>query len=200
MRFAMIMFCFSLEQAFQQSPPELSTFMTRTGYQDDQYLVGNVMSLAKIWDPLVNALAACGHSVNFQKTSAYLPCWDSIDTVDMPQDIRCLLSKIICSTKGFRAIGSAAQGRFENFLGPSQLAAAPAQERLQRAIEYSSRAKESIKEARDENSLHVAWLHVSKPLSMALSYDARPLPLEVYNCSLHSREGSAECCQFACGS
>ena len=184
MRFAMIMFCLSLEHAFKQIPQQLSQHIVRSGYQDDQYLVGNMVELADLWDPLVEALHLSGHKINLSKSEIYMPCLDSISTRDLPDSLRSFASKLRRSVGGVRALGSAAQGQFESILGPYQLSAAPAQARLHRAVEYARRLKEFVVEANDDHCLHTAWLHASKSLSNALSYDARLMPPEAFSCWL----------------
>ena len=82
---------------------------------------------------------------------------------------------------GIKALGSAAQGAFETQLGPHALGTHATRVRLSKALVYAQNLKQYIHECADECHLHISWIHVSKCLAKALSYDARLLPPETYN-------------------
>ena len=182
LRILMLMFCFSLEYSFDQLSPAVSALITRVGYQDDQYLVGNVLEIAPHWSTILEALGAGGHNLNMIKSEVYLPRLDNIPTDCLPSALQTLLNLLKRSVGGIKCLGSAAEGRMETLLGPFGLSATPANTRLENARQYAQRIEEFIDKSGDDQSLHVAWLHITKSLSRALSYDARLLFPETYNC------------------
>ena len=121
MLLAMVMFCISLEHSLSKAPEEITSSMTRSGYQDDIYLVGNLVLAARNWSSLVRVFAEDGHIVNLKKTEAYLPCLDDVPSSALPPDLEVLFQQISRCRGGFKCLGSAAQGRYEYFLALTNL-------------------------------------------------------------------------------
>ena len=182
MLLAMVMFCLSLEHSFSKIPCEINGAISRVGYQDDTYLVGNFHTISVNWPVYLRAFASCGHIVNTNKSEGYLPCMDRVSTHALPSALRTLFQSIARSTGGFKCLGSAAQGQLESRLGPYQFSLGPMHKRLEKARHFCDRLVDFIRRSPDESSLHIAWLHVSRSISRALSYDARLIDPSVFRC------------------
>ena len=178
-RLAMIMFCMSLEQSMDAMPQPVKDHVSRVGYQDDTYFVGNMYTLASEWDGVNEAFASGGHRLNGTKSSVFLPCWNDVPTAGMPQILQQWLAQICRSSNGLATMGCAAQGTFESALGPYQFALESARKRLDRASIFKDKLTELVATDTDDSTLHVAWLLTTKSLNQTLTYDARLLRPEV---------------------
>ena len=87
-RLAMIMFCFSLEDAFQAHAETSGHSLCRVGYQDDTYIVGNIFDIQCHWDVLVKVLEKGGHKINATKSNVWMPCLGDVPTDSMPLPIQ----------------------------------------------------------------------------------------------------------------
>ena len=179
---AMVMFCMSLEQSYSNMPVGLQDAVTRVGYQDDTYLVGNLKLVSNHWPSMIDAFATGGHIVNLVKTEAYLPCLENTPTEALQPELGRLFERIPRAVGGFKCLGNAAQGSLEYLLGPFQLSASPLRKRLAQAVQYGDRLIDFLNGSSEQDAWHIAWMHVCKSLSRALSYDARLVAPDVYKC------------------
>lgn len=180
MLFAMVAFCFSLGNSFDALPADVSKSFIRPGYQDDTYLMGNLCEIASHWDCICGTFASDGHLINLVKSEGYLPCMDKVTTEALPTVLRNMFSSICRSIGGIKCLGSAAQGRFESFLGPYQLNVSPALKRLQAALSYGDKITRFVQKSADSYSLQIAWHHAAQSLPRALCHDARLIPPEEF--------------------
>ena len=181
-RWAMLLFCFALEDSMDAMPEEVQSKVTRVGYQDDTYLVGNAFVSERNWGNICAAFEAGGHKLNSSKTCAYLPCWVGTPTDQLPAVLQSWFACITRSTQGLATMGCAAQGSCESVLGPFQYALHAARKRIDKASVFYEKLLELMCRCADEASLHAAWLLTAKSLNQTLCYDARLLPLEVVAC------------------
>ena len=165
----------SLRLATRDSASQLA----RPAYQDDNYLVGKISAIANVWPNMRKYLAEAGHELNLSKSEIWLPGCDDITDANLPASARHICSDIRRSIGGIKVMGSAAQGQFESMLGPMQLAAQPAGERLQKSISLGERLRLYIEGSQDDTKRHVAWCLLTKCIKEALSYDIRTLPLDI---------------------
>ena len=138
------------------------------------------------WESLGIALDAGGHRLNASKTNLYLPCWDNISFESMPASLQVLVSQVRRAKGGISTMGCAAQGSFEGFLGPFQLASQPARVRLQKASVFCDEICKFLNMSSDECRYHVAWQLITKSSNQTLSYDARLLPPSAIGCVLNN--------------
>eukprot|EP00973_Karenia_brevis_P020891 2870613-Karenia_brevis.AAC.1 len=86
------------------------------------------------------------------------------------------IERVSRTTGGIKALGSVAQGAFENMLGPWSKRMLPAVARRDKALDAVQRIREYIDNSMSDFKFHVAWVLIVRSVCEALSYDSRLIP------------------------
>ena len=154
-----VLFCCSTRRALRNafSETEVIDTVPKPAYQDDQYLLGAMCDLAKVFPRLKIELAAGVHVINMSKTEIWIPGSDRMATESLAVECAQMFADIRRPYGGMKVMGCAAQESLETCLGPYQQALKPAMERLAKAQRLGSRIVQFIEGSNDIYSLSVAW-------------------------------------------
>ena len=146
------------------------TNVARIGYADDQFLHGRPEELLRLWDPLVAALAAEGHSVQPAKCHAWCPSLEAPGRHNASYDNLC--APLQRDRGGMQLLGTVANGEHSQHVG----APAGGNPIIMRAEAAASAGRALLAMLSTPVSvpvIQVVWTLLQKSVARALDYDMR---------------------------
>ena len=174
----------------------------RMGYQDDQYLFGRAVDLARALPQLDACLAQDGHRVRRDKCSIWNPAVDIPEIADQVSagDTRQALTELARETTvckdGMDMLGSAARGELSAHVQASGIGPQAMQKRAAKGHMLVDRVITFSRESGCPERVHLAWTLLARAAAAALTYDAR-LPRD--SLEITSRELERHICDAVDG-
>ena len=173
-----------------------------SGYQDDQYLYGRAVDLARALPRLDESLAQDGHRVRRDKCSLWNPAMDlpEIANQTSADDTRQALAELaremtVCKG-GIDMLGSVARGELSARVQASGIGPQAMQKRATKAHMLVDRVIAFSRESGCPKRVHMAWTLLARAAAAALTYEARLVPretLEITSKELERHSHGAVC-------